>query len=87
VGHQKVKNYAAVGDTDASYTDWKLGVTKDIGFGVVGLAYTDTNSKGSCNGGAGGTNAYCWGNYSTGGTTNFRNASQSQVVATFTKTF
>jgi hypothetical protein len=31
---------------DASYTDWKLGVTKDFGLAVVGLAYTDTNAKG-----------------------------------------
>lgn len=41
VGHQKIKNFS-----DASYTDWKLGVTKDVGFGVVGLAYVDTNAKG-----------------------------------------
>lgn len=40
VGHQKVKNY-----TDASYDDWKLGVSKDIGYGTVTLAYTDTNGK------------------------------------------
>ena len=39
-GHQRVKNY-----TDASYTDWKLGVSKDIGYGTVTLAYTDTNGK------------------------------------------
>lgn len=41
VGHQKIKNFA-----DASYTDWKLGVTKDVGFGSIGLAYVDTNAKG-----------------------------------------
>lgn len=89
VGHQKVKNYTAVGDTNASYTDWKVGVTKDVGFGVVGLSYTDTNAKGTCNGGSGGSNAYCWGVYSAGsGTaTDFRNAAQSQVVLSFNKTF
>ncbi len=42
VGHQKVKNVG-----DASYTDWKLGVTKDVGFGTVTLAYTDTDAKNS----------------------------------------
>lgn len=42
VGHQKIKNFGA-----ASYTDWKIGGTKDVGFGVVGLAYVDTNAKGS----------------------------------------
>jgi uncharacterized protein (TIGR02001 family) len=38
-GYQSVKN-----NDDASYTDWKLGVTKDVGFGVFSLAYTDTNA-------------------------------------------
>lgn len=85
LGHQKVKNYVSVGDTNASYTDWKLGVTKDVGFGVVGLAYSDTNSKGTCNNALGGTNAYCWG---TGGnTTNFRNVSKGVALLTFNKTF
>lgn len=40
VGHQKVKNVSA-----ASYTDWKVGVTKDIGYGTVTLAYSDTNAN------------------------------------------
>jgi conserved hypothetical protein, proteobacterial len=39
VGYQNVKD-----NDDASYTDWKVGVTKDIGFGVVTVAYTDTNA-------------------------------------------
>jgi len=47
VGHQNVKNVS-----DASYTDWKVGVTKDIGYGTVTLAYSDTNAKDS---------AYTWG--------------------------
>ncbi len=89
VGHQKVKNYVKVGDNDASYTDYKIGVTKDVGYGVFGIAYTDTNSKGTCDGGNGGTNAYCWGVYSSGSNTsnNFRNVSDGQVVVTFNKTF
>ena len=53
VGYQKIKN-----NSSASYTDWKLGVTKNVGFGVVGLSYTDTNARG-----CGDTHAmYCWGN-------------------------
>lgn len=52
IGHQTIKNNKA-----ASYTDWKLGVTKDVGFGVVGLTYTDTNARG-----CGNTHVqYCWG--------------------------
>lgn len=40
VGHQDVKD-----NNDASYTDWKVGVTKDIGYGVVTLAYSDTDAE------------------------------------------
>ena len=87
IGHQKVHNYQKSGDTNASYTDWKVGVTKDLGFGVVGLAYSDTNSKGTCNGGSGGTNAYCWGVYNGTSSTNYRDASQGQWVLNFTKNF
>lgn len=36
---------------DGDYTDWKLGVTKDINGFLVGLAYVDTNAKGSCSAG------------------------------------
>jgi uncharacterized protein (TIGR02001 family) len=46
VGYQSVRNNDA-----ASYTDWKLGVTKDVGFGIFTLAYTDTNAD---------STAYTW---------------------------
>ena len=46
IGYQDIKN-----NSDASYTDWKLGVTKDVGFGVFALAYTDTDAN---------TTAYTW---------------------------
>ncbi len=46
VGYQDIK-----GNGDASYTDWKLGVTYDPGFGVFTLAYTDTDAN---------KNAYTW---------------------------
>lgn len=39
VGYQKVKNVS-----DASYTDWKIGVTKEIAGVTFGLAYVDTNA-------------------------------------------
>ncbi len=41
VGHQKIK-----GNGDASYTDYKAGFTKDVGLGVVALAYWATDAKG-----------------------------------------
>ncbi|MBI5331666.1 MAG: hypothetical protein HZB71_13775 [Betaproteobacteria bacterium] len=40
VGKQKIKNLAV-----SNYTDWKVGVTKDVGVGTVTLAYSDTNAK------------------------------------------
>lgn len=39
IGHQKVENTGG-----ASYSDFKIGVTKDVGFGVVTLAYSDTDA-------------------------------------------
>jgi len=72
VGHQKIKN-----NSSASYTDWKLGVTKDVGFGVVGLTYTDTNARG-CNDAHA---MYCWGNRGNVDVGNGR------AVLSFTKSF
>lgn len=74
VGRQKVKGFS-----DASYTDWKLGVTKDVGFGVVGLAYSDTNAKASCRAGE----PYCF--IKTNGDT--YDAGKSRLLLTFGKTF
>ena len=39
IGTQKVKNVSV-----ADYTDWKIGVTKDVGFGTVTVAYSDTDA-------------------------------------------
>jgi len=48
-GKQKYKGSAAdalvAGGFDPSYSDYKLGVTKDFSGYVVGLAYTNTNAK------------------------------------------
>ncbi|MFS8973651.1 TorF family putative porin [Cupriavidus necator] len=41
VGYQGVKH-----NSDASYTDWKIGLTKDLGKGfALAVAYVDTNAK------------------------------------------
>lgn len=91
VGHQKVKNWSTAVFTSASYNDWKIGVTKDVGFGVVGLAYSATNTSGSCNSNTGGTNPYCWGSGNfvsgVGPTSNFRDVSKGTAVLSFVKTF
>jgi uncharacterized protein (TIGR02001 family) len=41
VGRQKIKGPNSDG---ASYTDWKIGVSRDFGFATLGLAYIDTNA-------------------------------------------
>jgi uncharacterized protein (TIGR02001 family) len=93
VGKQKVKNYGKVNDTDASYVDYKVGVTKETPYGTFGLAYSDTTSKGACptNGvaPANGLNAYCWGVYNAGTNTssNFRDMSKGTAVLSYSKTF
>lgn len=74
VGHQSVK-----GRGSASYTDYKLGVTKDVGFGVVGLAYSGTNAKANC----AAAEDYCFVN-TAGGT---YDAGRGRVVATIGKSF
>ncbi|MGD9787117.1 MAG: TorF family putative porin [Sulfuricellaceae bacterium] len=75
VGHQKVKDRSS-----ASYTDWKLGVTKDLGFGTLGVAYTDTNANANCSNGE----DYCFVKAGTGDT---YDAGKGRAVVTFTKTF
>ncbi len=43
VGHLSADNMK-----NASYTDWKVGVTKDFNGWIVGLSYIGTNAEGSC---------------------------------------
>ena len=85
-GHQTVKDNGA-----ASYTDWNVGVTKDVGFGVFGLTYSDTNAQGDYNGGPPNAQAYSWpnGNFQApgGSTTGYKNVSKGKALLTFLKTF
>jgi uncharacterized protein (TIGR02001 family) len=69
-GHQSVK-----GRSSASYSDWKVGVTKEVGIGTVGLSLLGTDAKDSC---AKGGEDYCFGGYSAG---------KSRVLLSFGKTF
>lgn len=75
VGHQSVK-----GRSSASYTDYKIGLNKDLGFGTVGVAYSDTNARASCVSG----DDYCFVNPSTGSTWD---AGKGRLLVTFSKTF
>ena len=92
VGHQNVKNSVATAFlTDANYTDWKLGVSKDIGFGTITAAYSDTNTSGACPPAATGTNAYCWGKDGfipgVGPTAGFKDVSKGKFLLSWLKTF
>jgi uncharacterized protein (TIGR02001 family) len=80
-GHQRIRKLSI-----ASYSDWKIGVTKDVGFGVVGLAWWDTNAKGNCSP----AEIYCWGTGGTGSAApggNFKNVAMGTAILSFTKTF
>lgn len=93
-GNQKVKNSVAIPGvvTDANYSDWNIGVTKELSFGVVGLTYSDTDTSGACSTPyPANASAYCWGagnwTSTTGSTTNFRNVAKGTLVLSFKKTF
>jgi uncharacterized protein (TIGR02001 family) len=94
VGDQKVKGSVttAGGVKSANLRDWNIGVTKDIGFGVVGLTYSATSSSGTCTqNSATNTNPYCWGagNWgpTTGSTINYTNVAKDTLIATYKYTF
>ncbi|TAK90545.1 MAG: hypothetical protein EPO06_07965 [Burkholderiaceae bacterium] len=80
-GHQTVK-----GLSDASYSDYKIGVTKDVGFGTLGLAMSGTNAKDNCSGAAAATasDVYCFVNNNG---TNAYSSGKTRAVLTFGKTF
>jgi uncharacterized protein (TIGR02001 family) len=87
VGHLNFKNM-----TNGSYTDWKLGATKDLGGWVIGASYVDTNSKGNCNAAPTDPQPYCFSNGSvnTANTSGFdktKDAGKGIVILSVSKTF
>jgi len=70
IGHQKVENVA-----NADYTDYKLGITKDVGGWVFGAAFIDTDAEDS---------AYTFTNAASGKTVN---VGDSTVELSVRKTF
>ena len=70
VGHQKVKNISA-----ADYTDYKIGITKDVGGWVFGASFIDTDADSA---------AYTFTNASSGKTVN---VGDSTLVLSVSKTF
>ena len=95
LGHQKVKNFS-----DADYSDLNVGITKDVGFGVVGFLVSTTDAPSGCDGSKNAvvtpTQApYCWGDSGAGHSngvynlpnSGWKNAARSTAVLSFTKTF
>ena len=68
---------------NGNYTDWKIGVTKDVSGWVFGAAYVDTNAKGNCSN-AFATDPYCFAN-SEG--TKAKDAGRGALVLSVSKTF
>jgi uncharacterized protein (TIGR02001 family) len=60
VGHLNLKN-----GYKGSYTDWKVGVTKDINGWVIGASYVDTNAAGNCPSPANNYQFYCFSSMNT----------------------
>jgi uncharacterized protein (TIGR02001 family) len=91
VGQFKLKGWSTGTDlTNGDYTDWKIGVTKDISGWVFGAAYIDTSAKGSCN--AANPGFYCFANQLPnagigGAGTKFKDAGRGIVVLSVSKTF
>jgi uncharacterized protein (TIGR02001 family) len=94
VGHQRVKGSVITtgGVNSANYSDWKVGVSKDTGYGTVTGAYSATTAAGTCfPNAAQSTNAYCWGNRGfvpgNGPTGGFSNVAKGKFVLSYLKTF
>jgi len=91
VGHLFAKDYeyslATTGSRSIDYTDWKLGVTKDISGWVIGLAYVGTDAKGDCNG----TEFYCFASSinrnGVADNSKFKNGGRSTAVLSVSKSF
>jgi len=87
VGHLNFKNM-----TNGSYTDWKLGATKDLSGWVVGASYVDSNSKGNCNAVPTDPQPYCFSNGSintanASGFDKIKNAGKGILILSVSKTF
>lgn len=89
VGHLFADDYKYAGtaaDQSIDYTDWKVGVTKDVSGWVLGAAYVGTSANGDC----GSAEFYCFSNSLNGaGTpgTKFKDAGRGIAVLSVTKAF
>ncbi len=82
VGRQTVKNVA---NKAGDYTAYKLGVTKDVGVGVLGLSLSTTNAKDNCTLGA--AEFYCMPSSVANAASPDYRTGKSRAVLSFNKTF
>ena len=87
VGSFRLKGWSVGTDvTNANYTDWKVGVTKDLSGWVFGASYIDTNSKGSCS--VANPGYYCFSNsLPAGAGAKFKDTGKGVVVLSVSKSF
>ena len=86
LGHLNFRNFHN-DRSNGDYSDWRLGVTKDISGWVIGAAYVGTNAKGGCSPNAAGlVQPYCFGNDAPGATRT-RNAGRDTLVISVSRTF
>ncbi|MFZ4535810.1 TorF family putative porin [Propionivibrio sp.] len=81
---------------NGNYTDWKIGVTKDISGWVIGASYIDTNANGNCSNNVlpiSNYQPYCFSssNSSSNGalqtSSSFKNAGNGIAVVSVSKSF
>lgn len=83
IGKLKLKGWSnGTVPTNGDYTDYKLGVTKDLSGWVLGATFVGTNAHGNCATGE----FYCFGNMASGATST-KNAGRSTIVLSVSKTF
>ncbi len=87
VGSFRLKGWSIGTDaTNANYTDWKVGVTKDLSGWIIGASYIDTNGKGSCN--PANPGYYCFNNsIPFGAGVKTKDAGKGVVVLSVSKSF
>ena len=91
VGRLKLKAWSVGTDaTDGDYTDYKVGVTKDLSGWVFGVSYVDSDAKGRCD--ITNPGFYCFPNQVPNaglgaGGASFKDAGRGILVLSVTKTF
>jgi uncharacterized protein (TIGR02001 family) len=90
-GRLTLKDWSTGSDlTKGNYSDWKVGITKDLSGWVFGASYIDTNAKGGCS--AANPGFYCFANdlpspaVGTPGI-QYKDAGKATIVLSVSKTF